>query len=447
MVKSDAAKPRILVIGASGLIGNFIAIDLARRGYPVVAVARSLERSQAFSLSESTVLEIAIVEMDTAALARLLDEQATDVIVNCIGALQDRAATSTSDVHEAFVGRLIAAIRSLDRPMLLAHLGVPGREEEDRTEFSLTKRRGEHLIRDAGIQAAILRPGFVVAPAAYGGSALLRGLAALPIDLSPEELGRPFAAVAVEDVAETVAFLIEHWAPGDRSCNVSFDLMHPELLTLRHVIDLFRHWLGQTGGRRLVLPKFLLDLGARAGDLAGRLGWAPPVCTTALAELRRGVVGDPDLWIRTTGIEPRPIGRVLLEHPATVQDKWFARLYLLKPLVIAALTAFWCLSGLIALTVAYGAAVEILTSRGFSAGLAQAITAASSILDIAVGIAIAVRRTCRTGLLAGIAVSVFYMVGAAAMTPDLWFEPLGALVKTGPAILLMMVALAVLDNR
>jgi uncharacterized protein YbjT (DUF2867 family) len=447
MVRSDAAKPHILVIGASGLIGSFLAVDLARRGYSIVAAARSLERSQKFSLSETTVLEAPIVELDSAALARLLDKLAADVVVNCIGALQDRAGTSPSEVHEAFVRRLIAAIRSLDRPILLAHVGVPGRQKEDRTEFSLTKRRGEHMIRDAGIPVAILRPGFVVAPAAYGGSALLRSLAALPIDLPAEELRRPFAAVAVEDIAKTIAFLIEHWTRGDRSCNVSFDLMHPERLTLRDVIDLFRHWLGQTSQRRLVLPKFLLDLGACAGDLAGRLGWAPPICTTALAELRRGVAGDPGLWIRTTGIEPRPIGRILRERPATVQEKWFARLYLLKPLVIAALTAFWCLSGLIALTVAYEAAVAILTSRGFPAGLAHAVTAASSALDIAVGIAIAIRRTCRTGLLAGIAVSAFYMLGAAVLTPDLWFEPLGALVKTGPAIILMLVALAVLDKR
>jgi uncharacterized protein YbjT (DUF2867 family) len=409
-------------------------------------VARRLERAQKFSLSESGVLEIPVVELDTATLASLLDEQAADVVVNCIGALQDRAGASASEVHEAFVGRLIAAIRSLGRPILLTHVGVPGREDEDRSEFSLTKRRGEQMIRDAGIPVAVLRPGFVVAPAAYGGSALLRSLAALPMDLPAEELERPFAAVAVEDIAETVAFLAGRWASGDRSFNVSFDLMHPELLTLREVIDLFRHWLGQARPR-LVLPRVLLDWGARAGDLAGRLGWAPPICTTALAELRRGVAGDPDLWIRTTGIEPRPVGRVLMERPATVQEKWFARLYLLKPLAIATLTVFWCASGLIALTVAHGAAVEILTSRGFPAGLAHAVTVASSALDIAVGVAIAVRRTCRAGLLAGIAVSAFYMVGAAVLTPDLWFEPLGALVKTGPAVILMMVALALLDRR
>jgi uncharacterized protein YbjT (DUF2867 family) len=295
MVTSPAAKPHILVLGASGLIGNFIAFDLARRGYSIVAVARSLERAQKFSLSESTVVEIPVVELDTAALVRLLDEQGTDVVVNCIGALQDRAGTSTPEVHEAFVSRLIAAIRSLDRPILLVHIGVPGREEEDRTVFSLTKRQGERMIREAGIPVAILRPGFVVAPTAYGGSALLRSLAALPIDLPAEELERPIATVAAEDIAETVSFLIGNWAPADRSFNVSFDLMHPEPLTLRQIVDLFRHWLGQTSRRRLVLPRFLLDVSARAGDLAGRLGWTPPICTTALAELRRGIAGDPVL--------------------------------------------------------------------------------------------------------------------------------------------------------
>jgi uncharacterized protein YbjT (DUF2867 family) len=339
------------------------------------------------------------------------------------------------------------AIRSLERPIFLAQIGVPGREEEDRTAFSLTKRQGERRIREAGFPAAILRPGFVLAPAAYGGSALLRALAALPIDLRAEDLDRPFATVAVEDIAATICFLVENRVREDRSFNVSFDLMHSERLSLREVIDLFRVWLGQTRRRRLVLPRGVLTLGARAGDLAARLGWAPPIRSTALAELRRGIAGDPGPWIEATRIVPRPIGRVLMDRPATVQEKWFARLYLLKPVVIATLTVFWCASGLIALTVAYDAAVETLTSRGFPAGMAHAITFTSSVVNIGVGIAIAARRTCRPGLLTGIAVSAFYMIGAAILTPDLWLEPLGALVKTAPAMVLMLVALATLDRR
>jgi hypothetical protein len=85
--------------------------------------------------------------------------------------------------------------------------------------------------------------------------------------------------------------------------------------------------------------------------------------------------------------------------------------------------------------------------HGFAPSIAVLVTVASSLADILVGAGIAVRRTCRTALIAGIALSLFYMLGAAVITPDMWIEPLGALVKTAPAIALMMVALAILDDR
>jgi hypothetical protein len=33
------------------------------------------------------------------------------------------------------------------------------------------------------------------------------------------------------------------------------------------------------------------------------------------------------------------------------------------------------------------------------------------------------------------------------LTPELWIDPLGALVKTGPAAILMLFALLILDDR
>ncbi len=46
---------------------------------------------------------------------------------------------------------------------------------------------------------------------------------------------------------------------------------------------------------------------------------------------------------------------------------------------------FWCVSGLIALTVAFAAARQTLLDHGFSFGLAHGVTIASSLLDISVG--------------------------------------------------------------
>jgi hypothetical protein len=108
---------------------------------------------------------------------------------------------------------------------------------------------------------------------------------------------------------------------------------------------------------------------------------------------------------------------------------------------------FWTLSGLISLVVSYDAAAGILRSHGFPPSLVGPVTVVTSLMDISVGVLIAFRRTCAFGLIAGIVASLGYMVGAAILTPDLWIEPLGALVKTGPAIVLMLVALLTLDNR
>ena len=134
-------------------------------------------------------------------------------------------------------------------------------------------------------------------------------------------------------------------------------------------------------------------------------------------------------------------------HAATVQDKWFARLFLIKALIIASLALFWTVSGFIALFVSYRAAAGILTAHNFPPALVDPITIGTSLMDMSIGVLIAFRRTAAIGLVAGIAASLGYMFGAAILTPDLWIEPLGALVKTGPAIVLMLVALLMLDNR
>ncbi len=145
--------------------------------------------------------------MTSGALARLLARARG----RCGRQLPRRAAgrpgSDTRAVHRDFVARLLQAIRDSGRTIRLVHVSIPGTADEDRTAFSTTKREAERLIAASGIPYAILRPGFVIAPAAYGGSAMLRALAAFPFDLPAEERATPFQPVAVEDIAATVAWL------------------------------------------------------------------------------------------------------------------------------------------------------------------------------------------------------------------------------------------------
>ncbi|MHC2623626.1 uncharacterized protein YbjT (DUF2867 family) [Bradyrhizobium huanghuaihaiense] len=434
----------ILVLGASGLIGRFVTDDLRARGFRVVGVARSLSPAQTMSALD---IELPILSLDATALTRLMSEHSVDIVVNCLGVLQDGPGNDTNAAHRDFVARLLQAITGSGRAVRLVHISIPGTAAADRTAFATTKREAERLIAASGAPHAILRPGFVIAPSAYGGSAMLRALAAFPLDLPGKEMMTPFQPVAVEDISATIAWLAARDIDDASVKAVSWDLMQVEPVTMAGVIKKFRLAFGTGGWPRIAMPAFMLDLGAKIGDLASYLGWMPPMRSTAIAELRRGVTGDPSAWIAATSIVPKTLAETIGRHPATIQDKWFARLFLTKALIVASLVAFWIVSGFIALFVSYRAAAGILTAHNFPPALVDPITIGTSLMDMSIGVLIAFRRTAAVGLVAGIAASLGYMLGAAILTPDLWIEPLGALVKTGPAIVLMLVSLLMLDNR
>ncbi len=211
--------------GASGLIGQAIAADLMQRGLQVAAAARRLTTAQRDLFGQSA-REMPIADLDVAQLRQMIFDSGADVVVNCLGLLQDQPGKSTQDVHEGFVSRLIEALHSAGKPVLLIHTSIPGNPADDGTAFALTKRRADRLIQNSGLPYAILRPGMVWAAAPYGGGAMLRALAALPVDVPKGLAARPFRFVAVEDIAETVAVLGGKWRPGEPMAAV-FDLMHP----------------------------------------------------------------------------------------------------------------------------------------------------------------------------------------------------------------------------
>lgn len=207
-----APLPTIAILGASGLIGQAVAAELMRDGFPVVAIARSFTPAQKAMFADKAV-ECLVLNLTAEALSALFEQHAAEVIVNCIGTLQDSPQRGKAeDVHVGFVSRLTKALKLPRQPRLLVHLSVPGNERDDRTAFSTTKRQAEKAIAESGVPHVILRPGFVIAPAAYGGSALVRALAALPIELSERELQRPFATTDMADIAGTITDLGRRWS-------------------------------------------------------------------------------------------------------------------------------------------------------------------------------------------------------------------------------------------
>lgn len=92
-------------------------------------------------------------------------------------------------------------------------------------------------------------------------------------------------------------FLLCPGAPA----RISVELAGPERFEFVELVRLYRRWLGLPLAVEFPVPRWLAALAYRSGDFAGRLGWRPPVRSTARLEVERGAVGDDSNWKRLTG--------------------------------------------------------------------------------------------------------------------------------------------------
>lgn len=428
---------RILLTGASGLIGAQLCAHLITAGYEVVGVARHTDAPRRKAPAVRWLaLDMAKAGPDdwAAALAGV------GAVVNCAGALQDGPGDDLAAIHAEGLARLAAACAAngVRRLVQISAAGVataPG-------PFSRTKAEGDAALAGTDLDWVVLRPGLVLGPVAYGGSALLRGLAAFPAFIPAVHAGAVTQIVATDDLARIVCAMVEPDAPR----RVILEVGAAEETSLADILRGLRAWLGLPPAPVIDLPPALARLTAIGADALAWLGWRSPLRSTTLGQLAHGVRTAPSPDLRDLGLQPASLQAFLHRHPAGVQDRWFAQLYFLKPLALIGLSAFWLTSGLVGL-MRVPQAAELLTSAGYSAPAAGGAVIGGAIADLTLGALVAFRRTARIALLGMVAVTLAYLAGAAIWRPDLWLDPLGPMVKAIPAALLALVALAMLEDR
>lgn len=416
---------RILVLGASGLIGGAVCARLDGMGHEVLRASRATGVDMARMTTPADWLPLL---------------HGLDAVVNCAGVLQDSPREDTCAVHADGAAALFRACAQAGVRRVI-HFSAIGVDRAQPSAFSESKLAGDASLMACDLDWVILRPSVVLGRPVFGASALMRGLAALPLYPSLPD-GGLLQVVRLEEVVETVVFFLSPGAPT----RVAVELAGPQALRMEDIVATYRRWLGWRPARRVVLPESLAALLYRLGDLAAALGWRPPVRSNAQKEMTRGAVGDAGPWTKLTGITPQALGAVLAAEPATVQEKWFARLYVLKPVIFVVLAAFWLATAVISVTIGYAAGVHLLVVAGAGAVAGPAVIA-GALADFIIGAAIAVRRTTWWGLWGAIALSCFYIASGTFLRPDLWAEPLGPFLKIFPIVVLHLVALAVLEER
>ena len=420
---------KVLIVGGAGFIGSAIRARLAARGHAVLIAGRAAGGPGHFTIN--------LGQADIASWYPILS--GVDAVINCAGTLQDAPGDSTAAVHHTGAAALFKACEAT-KVRRVIHFSAMGVDRATPSSFSRSKLAGDEALMNLDLDWIVLRPSVVIGRTAYGASALIRGLAALPVlPLMPESEG--LQVVWLEDVAATV----EHFISSTSPARQVVELAGPRIYSFEEIISQFRAWLRWPPARVFKLPMPAAKLLYRLGDFIALLGWRPPIRSTAQKEMTRGAISSGAA--NPMPFPPTDVFQALKREPASAQERWFAKLYFVKPLVFAVLAAFWLSTAFVSLGPGWEIGIGLMREGGIEGTPAALTVIAGALTDLCIGLAIVFRRTSRFGLYAAIAISFAYAIIGTILVPRLWADPLGPMLKIWPIIVLHLAALAIREDH
>lgn len=305
---------RVLVTGATGFVGRYVVADLARRGHLVRATVRN-------AASASLPKEVEVVETGD-----LTPDFAWNVALEGVSHIVHTAGLAHADAHlaearydlvntQVTLALAQAAVKSNVRRFVYlssiraqagfsADLPLSERDDPRPTDaYGRSKLAAERGLAALDIAWVALRPVVVYGPGAKANMSALMGLAQSPLPLPLAGLGTGRSILAIENLADAIAFCMTPDCPERRIYIVA----DPDPVNIAGMIAAMRAGLGRSPGMFKVPEVFLANLAWALGE-SGRYkklvsgliaspaalieaGWKPPVRSeAALAQLMAGRV-------------------------------------------------------------------------------------------------------------------------------------------------------------
>jgi uncharacterized protein YbjT (DUF2867 family) len=414
---------RVLLTGAHGFIGSFVAAALRDAGHEVIACVRSPRREGEIACD---------MARDTNTAVWLPRLAGIDAVVNCAGILREAGVQTFSAIHvDAPIALFTACAQTRVRKVVqISALG----EAED-GEFIASKHRADAALAQLDLDWTVLRPGLVYsASGSYGGTSLLRALAVLPgVFFLPQRGEQKMRPVAAEDLGAAVVAALT--APPASRAVIEF--VGPQTLRFVDYLRAWRTWFGLPAAFELRVPLAVVDMTVAVGEAFTR----GPICRVIWNLLRHGRVGTADAGERVAsllGVTPRSLETALRERNCREEDRRAAKLYTLLPALRCAFALLWSASGIVGLI---ASPTQIGgTVPGWSLSFATALAKGTGIADIALGVALlfAPRVRLVEGLM--LAMLLAYTIVIGLFAPQHWLDPFGGLLKN----VVLVVTLALL---
>lgn len=418
---------RIMVLGAGGFIGRHIMSELLSAGHDVIGVVRNQASLMAVAFPRAEFLTLDLT--DTIGMQTWgIHLDGVNCIVNAAGILRgpDMFALHVDMPKVLCEAAKLAGVRQV---VLISAISA---RSDVTTDYSVSKLAGEEVLRASGLNWTILRPSLVYGEGSYGGTSLLRGMAALPFVVPLPGSGEfAFTPIHVRDLARCVQLVCGNEA---FFCQ-TLEPVGPETLSLQGLLSRYRSWLGLRPAPFLSIPMPIMKLLGRLGDLVGD----GPIATNSLVQMIAGNSGDSTSFTRAVGFAPRSLDDALQASPAEVQDRWHARLFFLAPAIKAVLISLWLASAWLGLFYGSEATHSVLAGLGLSPEWAFSMQIGGSLLDIVIAGVVLFDRGARWSTMAQLAVVFGYTLVIGMALPRLWLDPLGPMLKNLPVMLLIAV--------
>jgi NADH dehydrogenase len=231
---------RILVAGATGLLGRQIVRQLREQQRPVRAFVRAAERARDL---EALGAELVTGDLRDPASVRAACAGVTHVVSTANAFLQKRGNTPET-VDIAGTRALAEAARAVDVRRFVYVSAVVARPDSI-VDYYRYKYQAQEAVRASGVCYTIVRAAafmdvwadIVLGKARTGGAAVVFG-----------DGKRAVNFIAVTDVARAIVSLLDDAAAANRV----IDVTGPEDLTLLQVVEAFERQLGHTVAKKHV---------------------------------------------------------------------------------------------------------------------------------------------------------------------------------------------------
>lgn len=418
-----ALRLKVLVTGASGLIGGQLASALAEQGHSVLAASRHPRPRPRLS-----ALAVDFAELPSAQwwAARLRD---VDVVVNAVGIFREAGRQSFDVLHARapialFEGAAEAGVG------LVVQLSALGTDGEASSAYYRSKHRADEALRRLPLASVIVQPSLVYAP--EGASArLFRRLASLPVLVLPRTSAQ-VQPVHLDDLVDAIVHVVQ--APPAQSMTLA--AVGPEPMTLGRYLERLRRAMG------LAQPAWQVQAPPALVLLAARLLAFWPrslVDADAVRMLLRGHRAEASPFSALLGHAPRPVESFIDTRDAgsLVREAGLQNLALLARLSVAAV---WIWTGIVSLGLFPVAdSLVLLEDFGLRGKPALAALFAGALLDLALGVLTlaAPAHWMRRVWCAQILVIAAYTAMITLRMPHWWLHPYGPLSKNLPMMALI----------